>query len=111
MFNAFWGGEWQAEWLVDTQDSSLTGNVKINNHYFEAGNIQFNLKKTLGPVTLPASDGPTIAAEIKRLEGEYQQSIEDVQLSFKDNVFKRMRRALPLNGQKFDWSGRSQKML
>jgi capping protein alpha len=56
----YWGGEWQSQWTVDTQNCSLSGSIRVNNHYFENGNIQFNLSKNFDPVTLTATDGPGI---------------------------------------------------
>lgn len=38
-FKQYWGGEWQAQWLVDVQANTLAGSIKIHNHYFEQGNI------------------------------------------------------------------------
>ena len=67
-FAAFWGGEWQSVWCVDTQNSTISGNIKINNHYFEAGNIQFNLNKSFENVPLPSADAAGIVATIEKLE-------------------------------------------
>ena len=62
-------------------------------------------------MTLTASDGPAIIAAIQKLETEYQNSIEDMHEDFKENVFKRMRRMIPLSGQKFQWADRTLKMM
>lgn len=78
-FPAYWGGEWQSQWFVDTQNSSISGNIKINNHYFEAGNIQFNMDKTIEPTPLATADGPGIVAAIEKLETNHQMSIETLQ--------------------------------
>ena len=102
-FNAFWGGEWQASWLVDTQANSLSGKVKINNHYFEAGNIQYSLEKDFKNIPLAAADAPNIIAAINKTETNYQKTIERMHENIGD-VFKRMRRTLPVTGQKFNWS-------
>ena len=110
-FQAFWGGEWQAEWLVDTQSQSLNGTIKINNHYFEAGNIQFNLKKQIGPISLTASDGPGIVAAIQEQETKYQMGIDEMHDQMKDDVFKKMRRILPVTGQRFQWVDGAGRML
>jgi hypothetical protein len=67
-FAAFWGGEWQSVWCVDTQNSTISGNIKINNHYFEAGNIQFNLNKSFENVPLSSADAAGIVATIEKLE-------------------------------------------
>ena len=51
-FKAFWGGEWQASWLVDTQASTMSGTVKINNHYFESGNVHFAIEQSFSDIAL-----------------------------------------------------------
>lgn len=48
-FSSFWGGEWQAIWLIDTTNSMIEGTIVVNNHYFELGNVQINLKKNVEP--------------------------------------------------------------
>lgn len=75
----------------------------MNNHYFENGNIQFNLSKTFDPVTLTATDGPGICFQINAFESGYQKTIEDMHDTLKEGMFKKMRRALPVTGAKFDW--------
>lgn len=82
----------------------MNGVVKINNHYFEEGNIQFNLSKNFGPLALEAADGPNIVKAIKKAETDYQAAIEEVlEGGLKDGLFKRMRRVLPVTGTKFNW--------
>mmetsp|Transcript_20042 Transcript_20042/g.19023 ORF Transcript_20042/g.19023 Transcript_20042/m.19023 type:complete len:84 (+) Transcript_20042:636-887(+) len=44
-FANYWGGEWISQWQVDANSGALSGTIKVHNHYFEQGNIQFNLKK------------------------------------------------------------------
>lgn len=97
------GVEWQASWLIDTQNNSLSGSIKINNHYFENGNIHFNLNREFANIPLAAADGENIIAAINKTETEYQSGIERMHESMGD-VFKRMRRPLPVTGQKFNWS-------
>jgi hypothetical protein len=67
----FWGGEWQSQWIVDIPQNLMTGSIKVNNHYFEFGNMAFNLVKKFDPVTLSASDGQTIVAKINEIETKY----------------------------------------
>ena len=101
-FNAFWGGEWQASWLVDTQSNTLSGVIKINNHYFEQGNIHFGLERSFENIPLASADGAGIVSAINKTETEYQQAIE-AQHESMGEVFKRMRRTLPVTGTKFNW--------
>ena len=44
-FTAFWGGEWQSKWIIDTTAQTMTGTIDVKTHYFESGNIQVNLNK------------------------------------------------------------------
>lgn len=42
-FKNFWGGEWQSTWDIShrlgTDTFTCVGRIKVNNHYFELGNI------------------------------------------------------------------------
>ena len=96
-FNAFWGGEWQASWSIDTQNSALSGSIKINNHYFENGNIHFSLNRDFANIPLQTADGDGIVAAINKTETDYQTSIERMHESLGDTM-KRMRRTLPVTG-------------
>ena len=102
-FNSFWGGEWQASWLVDTQSSTLSGTIKINNHYFESGNIHFGLEQSFEGIALAQADADNIVAAILRTETAYQNKIEQVHEQIGE-IFKRMRRRLPVTGTKFNWN-------
>ena len=47
-FKNFWGGEWSSAWTIDMNNgAAVTGYVRVHNHYFEQGNIQFNLEKDI----------------------------------------------------------------
>jgi hypothetical protein len=39
-FKNYWGGEWSSTWTVDMNNgASLSGHIRVHNHYFEQGNI------------------------------------------------------------------------
>ena len=38
-FKNFWGGEWISNWSADLHSSTIQGQIKVHNHYFEQGNI------------------------------------------------------------------------
>jgi len=38
-FKSFWGGEWLSTWVVDLASASVSGAIRVHNHYFENGNI------------------------------------------------------------------------
>ena len=84
--------------------------IKINNHYWEQGNIQFHLVKKYEEVDLTSADAPVIIETIDKLETEYQAEVESTLEFSKEDIFKKMRRTLPLSGQKFDWASSKGKM-
>ena len=77
--------------------------MRINNHYFEGGNVQFNLTKNFEPMPLTATDGAGICKQIDKFESGYQLTIEQMHETLKEGMFKKMRRFMPVTGQKFDW--------
>jgi len=66
-----WTGEWQAQWIVDIQGQSMTGSIRVNNHFFENGNVQFNLHKKYDTIALAGSDGESICQKINEVETAY----------------------------------------
>ena len=76
---------------MDINNNSLSGSIKVNNHYFEQGNVQFNLDKTFEPVSLPVADAENIVAAIKKIETDYQLAIEEMHTQL-GGVFKGIRR-------------------
>lgn len=75
----------------------------MNNHFFENGNVQFNLDKKFDAVALKGSDGESICEKINQIESAYQASVEEVLELVKEGMMKKMRRVIPVSGQKFDW--------
>ena len=75
----YWGGEWISTFDVShslgSNEFSLLGRIKINNHYFESGNIQFNMVKNFEEEVqgqgIIGQIGKSIVQTIKRLEEEY----------------------------------------
>ena len=106
----FWTGEWQSKWSIDITNQKLYGMIKINNHYWEQGNIQFHLAKKYEDIALTSADAPVIIDTIDKLETEYQTVVEETLEFSKEDIFKKMRRVLPISGQKFDWASTKNKM-
>lgn len=65
--DGFWAGEWQSTWTVN--NGVLSGDLKIRAHYFEMGNMQFNLDKTFDSINVQnITDATSILAAIKKVE-------------------------------------------
>lgn len=61
------------------------------------------MDKKFDNLPLAAADGAGIVAAIEKAESAHQNAIEEVQEGMQDGILKRMRRRLPVTGQKFDW--------
>lgn len=60
---SFWTGEWLSTFSV--KDGVLSGDLKIRCHYFEMGNMQFNLDKQFD--SIPCSDASNPAEVLKAI--------------------------------------------
>ena len=108
---AFWTGEWLSTWTV--QAGQLSGSINAKSHYYEQGNVQFNISKEFDSV--PCKDitnGDQVVAAIAKVEDQvsnqklilqYLSELEKMYEHIGENIMKRMRRAVAVHGQKFDW--------
>jgi hypothetical protein len=67
-FKSFWGGEWLSSWVINLEDNSISGGIKVHNHYFEQGNIQFNMDKDFPISKLSAQTARAIVDFIAKNE-------------------------------------------
>ena len=65
--------------------------------------MQFKLDKEFSGIPLEVADGEHIVAAIKKTETEFQLSVDNINEELED-VFKGVRRPLPVTGQKFNWA-------
>lgn len=59
-FKNFWGGEWVSNWVYDIASSTVSGSIRVHNHYFEQGNIQFNITKDFPATKVSTASGKAI---------------------------------------------------
>jgi hypothetical protein len=70
------------------------------------GNMQMSLDKDFDSVPIKdASKAKDIISAIKKTEDKYQDELEEMYKNIQENLLKRMRRAVPVTGKKFDWDG------
>ena len=65
--------------------------------------MQFSLDKSFEGIPLEVADGEHIVAAIKQVETDYQNGVEQMNEDLEE-TFKRVRRILPVTGQKFNWA-------
>eukprot|EP00310_Coccolithus_braarudii_P025387 CAMPEP_0183344130 /NCGR_PEP_ID=MMETSP0164_2-20130417/9885_1 /TAXON_ID=221442 /ORGANISM="Coccolithus pelagicus ssp braarudi, Strain PLY182g" /LENGTH=290 /DNA_ID=CAMNT_0025515087 /DNA_START=15 /DNA_END=887 /DNA_ORIENTATION=+ len=108
--SSFWAGGWQSTYALDVSkkgEVEMKGTIKVNVHYFEDGNVQLHTslaKEAKVEVSDPAGTAKSVALAIERIESEFQSSLEELYVDMHSNTFKAMRRFLPLNRQKMNWT-------
>lgn len=68
--DSFWTGEWQS--TFDVKNGVVSGELKIRCHYFEMGNMQFNLDKQFDSITCKDTSN---AAEIIKALGMVENKV------------------------------------
>ncbi|KAL2913425.1 F-actin-capping protein subunit alpha [Polyrhizophydium stewartii] len=103
----FWSGRWRSVWRIHPGSTELTGSAKAQVHYYEDGNVQNNTSREFSVVIEALDDPAALAAAvvklIKKHETDYQIALNETQERLSSDMFKSLRRALPLTRNKIDW--------
>lgn len=87
-------------------DSSTTisGNIHVNVHYYEDGNVSLNNTKPVS-ISLPSSSlsAEPIIKHIATAEREHQTELNQAFTRLAEGAFKGLRRQLPITRQKIEW--------
>lgn len=86
-FKNFWGGEWLSKWTVDLNSKSISGSIKVHNHYFEQGNIQINLNKDVASSNLTNFTAKAIVDFVDKTETKVVINNENEKLTYFDIHF------------------------
>jgi capping protein alpha len=112
IFNAknYYGGRWRSHWTAKFKPGSgnatLEGQLKIQVHYYEEGNVQLNTdtKKTKSiPVADPAALAAAAFKAIAAIEGDFHVALDKSYTTMGNTTFKALRRALPITRKKIEW--------
>ena len=69
---SFWAGEWLNTYTYS--NGHLSGHIVIKNHYFESGNMQFNLDKSFDSIPLKDQSAKSIVDAIFKTEDKVSKS-------------------------------------
>lgn len=111
LFNStnYYNGRWRSVWSVAVQPgkgATLTGQLRVNIHYYEDGNVQLNTntqKKKAVTAANAAKCAEETAKAIRELEQDFHQQLELSYDAMNETTFKALRRALPMTRQKVQW--------
>ncbi|KAI9718715.1 MAG: F-actin-capping protein subunit alpha [Candelaria pacifica] len=101
--NNFWNGRWRSLYIYNPNISSLSGNIKVDVHYYEDGNVRLITNK---PISTSLSSSPSASEIIKQIamiEKKYQEELNRAFGNLSEGAFKGLRRQLPITRQKIEW--------
>jgi len=106
----YWGGRWRSVWTLIFKpggELKLEGNIKVQVHYYEDGNVQLNADFSKSAKFKVPSDAKGIAEsavkQIKKLEQDYHTALEHSYHTMSENTFKALRRILPITRERIKW--------
>jgi capping protein alpha len=106
----FWTGGFKSVYTLNVSNGAsaeMKGNLKINVHYFENGNVQLHTDDaTTHSISIrdPTATAMTIAKTIEDAETAYQNNLEEMYVNMHGSTFKSMRRFLPVHGEYMKWT-------
>jgi capping protein alpha len=104
-------GRWRSQWTVKFPPGggqlSLQGQIRVNVHYYEDGNVQLTTD-TPKQANVPGGNNPGAVASaaiaaIKKAEQDFHAKVEQSYATLSDTTFKALRRVLPITRTKIEW--------
>lgn len=96
----FYTGQWSAEYAVSA--GQVTGDVNLDVHYYEDGNVRLGYLETVSE-SLSNASGSAIVNAIERGENAATAKILAQFGDLNQRVFKNLRRLLPVTRAKINW--------
>lgn len=81
----------------------MNGNVKIDVHYYEDGNVRMQTDKALSASLSSSAAAAEIVKKIAAFEKQYQEDLNGAFTTLSEGAFKSLRRQLPITRQKVEW--------
>jgi len=111
----FWSGRWCSTWdcAISGSSADVSGSIKLLVHYFENGNVQFEVAKQVSGSISWAAPEHFGAAVVEFISAQEKDVSEGVNRNFQqaEESFKSLRRKLPKTKQEFNWQGLSKHSL
>ncbi|KAF4554460.1 F-actin-capping protein subunit alpha-like protein [Elsinoe fawcettii] len=98
--NNFWSGRWRGTYILDPS-GNVRGNIKVDIHYFEDGNVRMQTEKKVEVKT--GGGAQEVIRAIAGAEKKYQEDLNRGFAQLNEGVFKGLRRQLPVTRQRVEW--------
>jgi capping protein (actin filament) muscle Z-line, alpha len=102
--NNYWNGRWRASYIFDPSSGSLEGDIKVDVHYYEDGNVRLLTKKEVSASVSSSASGTEIVKAIAAAERKYQEELNRGFTNLSEGAFRSLRRQLPVTRQKIEWT-------
>ena len=100
----FLGGRWRTALLYDPATNTLSGNIKVNVHYYEDGNVALSTSKSFHNIAVDGSrNADNVIRKVAAVEKQYQEELNRTIVDMNETSFKALRRQLPVTRQKVEW--------
>ncbi|EJT98643.1 F-actin-capping protein subunit alpha [Dacryopinax primogenitus] len=100
----YWSGRWRARWEVEPEKMEVRGDIAVDVHYYEQGNVQLHTK--FAP-HIPLPSASVTPEQIVQLvideEARYHAKLTESFEKMRDGGFRGLRRVLPVTRGKMDW--------
>lgn len=96
----YYNGKWLSSYIYDKSTSELKGEIKVNVHYYEEGNVRLT---TSTPVEASSISIDKIVNQINKFEDDFEQKLLINVSRLNEEYFKNLRRQLPINRSKVQW--------
>ncbi|KAL7053043.1 hypothetical protein AAHC03_026278 [Spirometra sp. Aus1] len=109
----FSSGRWRSSWVIEFPKNykgsnlNVTGDVKVQTHIFEQGNVQLMSSKKHAFEVVAASPEALacdVTSKIAEFDTDYQTALGLSLDSLSSNAFKALRRQLPMTRAKVEWN-------
>lgn len=94
----FWNGDWTSEYIYDLNSKELKGQIDVQVHYYEDGNVRFKSSKDV-----TVSSASDVVKAIQQVESEFETSLDSSFSELNEKQFKTLRRRLPITRSKVNW--------
>jgi capping protein (actin filament) muscle Z-line, alpha len=98
----FWNGRWRSTYTLNPLSNSVTGNIKVDVHYYEDGNVRMSTNKKV-EISSGTGSADAIVREIAKAENKYQEELNRAFMALSEGSFKGLRRQLPVTRQRVEW--------
>lgn len=98
----FWNGRWRSTYILNPSSNTLTGDIKVDVHYYEDGNVRMNTSKKVDASGV-GTGADAVVREIAKAENKYQEELNKAFFTLAEGSFKGLRRQLPITRQRVEW--------